>query len=75
MKVALAAFAFNSIPDNHYCRAYCELEVKCCFFFIILLQPSTHHSAHCVYLGYKNIVGFILIKSLSNYTYFISARK
>lgn len=28
MKVALAATAFNSIPDNHYCRAYCELEVN-----------------------------------------------
>lgn len=28
MKVALAATAFNSIPDNHYCRAYCELEAN-----------------------------------------------
>lgn len=34
MKVALAATAFNSIPDNHYCRAYCELEGKWVFFFL-----------------------------------------
>lgn len=40
MKVALAATAFNSIPDNHYCRAYCKLEVNekqrltgVCFFY------------------------------------------
>lgn len=28
MKVALAATAFNSIPDNNYCRAYCEREAN-----------------------------------------------